>query len=177
MSEPTSPSGVAPILLCLGSNIEPERNLRRALAALAKVAEVRGISRVYCSPAVGNPSDPPFLNAAVELATPRAPRALKFDVLRPIEAALGRVRTAVKSAPRTIDLDLVIYGPMTFESEVMDIVLPSPELLRFAHVALPAADLAPDFEHPATGEPLAAIAARLRAAEEIEEVAGFGWVG
>lgn len=170
MSEPTSTSGVAPILVCLGSNIEPEENLRRALAELARAVELCGVSRVYRSAPVGNPLDPLFLNAAVAIATPLSPRALKHEVLRPIEHRLGRVRTPVRHAPRTIDLDLAIYGSMIFESPVMSLNLPEPGILRYAHVALPLADLAPAFEHPETGETLAAIAERLRAGAAIEVV-------
>ena len=86
--------------------------------------------------------------------------------LRAMEAALGRVRTADKFAPRPIDLDIIFYG-----AEVLDIDghhIPDRDVVRFAHIALPAADIAGDWIHPETGQTLATIAAML-STEELEK--------
>lgn len=177
MSRPTSPETTSgergPVLVGLGSNIEPAAYLPRACRLLGERVEVLAVSAVYLSPAVGSPGSPPFWNAAARLATGLPPAALKREVLRPIEAALGRVRTADKSAPRTIDLDLVLYGSLVLDDPAAGLVLPHPDLLTHAYVALPAADLAPDLRHPLTGEPLRAIAERLRFGAEIEVVPGW----
>ena len=148
-------------VISLGSNIDKERNLPAAVRLLGEMCRVVAVSRVYETLPVGLPEQPNFLNAAVMVETPLQPGALKREVLAVIEQRLGRVRTADKNAPRTIDLDLAL-----FNDEVRDYDgrhVPDPDLLRFAHVALPIADLLPDMPHPETGEPLYAIAGRLLA--------------
>ncbi len=150
----------APVLITLGSNIDPGRNLGRALELLRARLAVRAVSRVFESAAVGAAGAPPFLNAAVLVATDLPPRALKYRVLRPLEARLGRRRTADRNAPRTIDLDLALYGDLVLDDPEDGLVLPDPQILTCAHVALPLADLAPDARHPVTGQTLAEIADR-----------------
>ncbi len=71
---------------------------------------------------------------------------------------MGRVRTADKFAPRPIDLDIAFYGDRVLE--VAGKVIPDPDVLRFAHVAAPLADVAGDWIHPQTGQTLAEIAAQ-----------------
>ncbi len=143
-TEPRSdPPRVA--LLVLGSNISPEDNLRRAVAELDRLLGVEAVSGVYETDPVGAPGTPRFLNAAVRVRTALTPRALKFDVLRPLEARLGRVRGADPNAPRTIDIDVAaVEGPAVVDAEA-GIELPDPDITRWAHVALPLCDVAPDF--------------------------------
>ncbi len=165
-----------PILVTFGSNIAPAVHLPRALALLRQRVDVRSISRVYRSPAVDSPGAPEFWNATAWVATTLPPARLKHEVLRPIEAALGRVRTAIKSAPRTIDLDLDLYGSLVMADPAGGLELPDPDLLRRAYAAVPAADLAPEFCHPQTGETLAEIATRLRRGSEISQLPDVdGW--
>lgn len=145
--------------LALGSNINKERNLPAAVRLLAAYGRVLRASAVYETAPVGNPDDPAFFNAAVMLETALPAAILKETALTAIENQLGRQRTADPNAPRTIDLDIAL-----FNDEVLEIGprhIPDPDILRFAHVAAPLADLAPDYRHPETGETLAAIAARL----------------
>lgn len=155
--------GTFPVFIALGSNIEPAAHLPRAVELLGERFALRAVSRVYESEPVGAAGAPPFLNAAVLITTNLAPRALKFDVLRPMEARLGRVRTEDRNAPRTLDLDLVLYADLILEDATRHITLPDPEILTRAHLALPLADLAPTFRHPVTGEALSTIAARFAA--------------
>jgi 2-amino-4-hydroxy-6-hydroxymethyldihydropteridine diphosphokinase len=145
--------------LALGSNVAPERHVPAALAQLAACLEVLAVSPIYESAAVGAPGTPAFWNATALVATELPPAELKHAVLRRIEAELGRVRSADKNAPRTIDLDLVLYEDLVLEEPGLR--LPDPDLERYPHVAVPLADLAPELRHPVTGETLAAIAARL----------------
>jgi len=126
---------VALAVVAFGSNIEPETNVPEALRLLGERVRILAVSGVYETPPVGNPDDPPFLNGAVLVETERPPRELRMDVLRRIESALGRVRTPDSNAPRTIDLDLILY-----EGEE-----PSPDLFEYAHVAVPVAEVAPDW--------------------------------
>lgn len=159
-----------PILLSLGSNIDPLRNLRRAVAELAREADLVAASPVYRSAPVGAPGTPEFLNAAVEIATDRPPRDLKWDVLRPIESRLGRVRTDDRNAPRPIDLDLALYGDRVvddrFPADGRGLRLPDADILRFLHAARPLADIAGDLRHPTDGRSLGEIAASLATVAE-----------
>jgi 2-amino-4-hydroxy-6-hydroxymethyldihydropteridine diphosphokinase len=145
--------------ISLGSNIEPEIHLPRAIIALAALGRVVEVSNVYQNPALSSSPQADFLNAAALLETDLQPLEIR-RILRGIEAVLGRVRSEDKYAPRTIDLDLCLFGDLEIESE--NVTLPDPELLSRAYLAIPMAELAPDFPHPVTHEPLAKIAARLR---------------
>lgn len=143
--------------LALGSNIEPETNLPRCVALLCEHCRVVAVSRVYETAPVGFTEQANFLNAAVLVETSLGPADLKVEVLGDIEAQLGRVRTENKNAPRTIDVDIAL-----FNAEVLEVGarrIPDPEILEFGHIALPLADLAPDYRHPETGQTLAEIAA------------------
>jgi 2-amino-4-hydroxy-6-hydroxymethyldihydropteridine diphosphokinase len=142
--------------IALGSNIEPEANLREAVRLLAAQCRLLTVSPVYQTEPVGTTDQLAFLNAAALIETELDATALKTRVLQEIEQALGRKRTADKNAPRTIDLDITM-----FNSEVFDLGprhIPDPDLLRYAHVAVPMADLAPQFVHPETGQTLEEIA-------------------
>ena len=145
--------------LSLGSNINPEHNLPRAARELKSLGRLLAVSTVYQNPAVGPTPQPDYLNAAVLLETDLSPHALRVE-LRRVEERLGRRRTSDKYAPRTIDLDIVLYGSMTVQGAGMTI--PDPDLLVRPHVALPVAELDPGHRHPVSGERLGAIAERLR---------------
>lgn len=136
-----------PIVILLGSNIRPERNLPRGWSELARAFEIVGTSRVFeTEPVTQKRPAPRFLNAAVLIRTDLEPSAIKFDVLRPIEDLLGRVRDPDdKSGPRIIDLDLVLYGSLVCASPL---VLPDPSLLTCAYAAVPVAELVPGLLHP-----------------------------
>ncbi|HSJ56525.1 MAG TPA: 2-amino-4-hydroxy-6-hydroxymethyldihydropteridine diphosphokinase [Anaerolineae bacterium] len=144
---------MARVLIAMGSNIDPERNLREAVRRLAERCDVLATSPVYETAPVGKTDQPNFLNAAVLIETGLDAGALKEQVLRAIEQELGRVRTEDKNAPRTIDLDIVLY-----RGQVVD-----PDVRRYAHVAVPLADLAPEVRDPETGQTLATIAGALPA--------------
>jgi 2-amino-4-hydroxy-6-hydroxymethyldihydropteridine diphosphokinase len=147
------------VFVALGSNIEPEANLRRVVQLLAECCRLLAVSPVYETLPVGTTDQPNFLNAAALIETDLSPEALKGDVLQPIERRLGRRRTADKNAPRTIDLDIALYGQCVIE--VGGRRIPDPDILRYAHLAHPLADLAPTLSHPETGETLRDIAQRL----------------
>jgi 2-amino-4-hydroxy-6-hydroxymethyldihydropteridine diphosphokinase len=156
-----------PVFITLGSNLDPAHNLPWAVGLLADQVELVRTSHVYESTPLGpsgEPLDQPrYLNAAVLVHLPETvpPDVFKYRVLRPVEAGMGRVRTADKFAARPIDLDIALFGSLVLSDPARGITLPDPDILTRAHVALPLADLDPDFVHPTTGEPLAAIARRL----------------
>lgn len=145
--------------LSLGSSLDKERNLPAGVKLLAQHGRVRAVSAAYETDPVGNPDDPTFLNAALILETPLDPLALKETVLRAVENQLARRRTADRNAPRTFDADISL-----FNDQILDLGrrrIPDPEILLYAHIAVPLAEIAPDYHHPDTGEALAEIASRL----------------
>jgi 2-amino-4-hydroxy-6-hydroxymethyldihydropteridine diphosphokinase len=145
--------------LSLGSNIDRERMIRQAVRWLAEHGRLLAVSPVYETAPMGNPHDPAFFNAAVILETALEPTDLKERVLKPLEDALGRTRTPDPNAPRTIDVDISLFDDAILALGKRRI--PDPEILRYPHIAVPLADVAPDLRHPETGETLSQIAARL----------------
>jgi 2-amino-4-hydroxy-6-hydroxymethyldihydropteridine diphosphokinase len=151
---------MARVFISVGSNIQPEANVRRALELLGQRVHVVGISTFYHTEPVGRPEHPQFVNGIVEIDTDIAPRELKDGVLERIEAQLDRRRTDDKYAPRTIDLDVIIYGDREVNSD--DLVLPDPNIAHRAFLAIPLSELAPDLALPGSGVRIREIAERLR---------------
>lgn len=144
-------------LILLGSNIERERQIPAALRLLSRHPALRLLrsSGIYESEAVGGSGPQPiFSNSAALVETELSPAALRHT-LRYIEAGLGRVRSADKYAPRPIDLDIVLYDD--FVGDVEGSPIPDPDLLHFAHVAVPCAEIAPHWVHPVRRQTLQAI--------------------
>jgi 2-amino-4-hydroxy-6-hydroxymethyldihydropteridine diphosphokinase len=154
------------VFLTLGSNLDPEHHLPQAVGLLAERTSLVRVSGVYRSLPLGPAGEaldqPPYLNAAVsiQVAGRSTPLEVKRSLLRPIEAALGRVRGADKYAARPIDLDIALFGDLVLDDLANRITIPDPEILTRAHVALPLVDLDPDARHPVTGETLREIASR-----------------
>jgi 2-amino-4-hydroxy-6-hydroxymethyldihydropteridine diphosphokinase len=138
------------VYLGIGSNISPEANIPRAIALLRKYVEVETISTIWESPPAEG-SGPNFLNAAVLIRTDLDEEDLRSRILRGIEAQLGRIRTADQNAPRTIDLDILIYDGQVLDDQIW---------LR-AYLALPLSELIPDLIQPTNGKSLKVIAERL----------------
>ncbi len=169
-------------IVVLGSNIEKERNLAEAIRLLrrAEAVTVERVSSFYESPSRGGPPGAPdFFNAAVVLCTELGPEELRAR-LRDVEDALGRIRTADRNAPRTIDIDLVYYEDLAGDFDGWS--LPDPDADRAAHVAIPIAEVAPEWVHPTTGRTAAQIAASLegssvRAVPSIRLSAPYGLRG
>jgi dihydroneopterin aldolase/2-amino-4-hydroxy-6-hydroxymethyldihydropteridine diphosphokinase len=130
----------------MGSNIDPEQNVRQALLLLREQVRIIGISTIYRTLPTERPDQPMYLNAVVAIETTLLPRDLKFLVLRQIEAKLGRVRTDDRFASRPIDLDLIVYDNLAVQER--DLVLPDPEIAMRPFLALPLAELAPDLVLP-----------------------------
>jgi 2-amino-4-hydroxy-6-hydroxymethyldihydropteridine diphosphokinase len=141
------------IYVAVGANVEPEANILRALDRLQGAVRVVATSTFCRTEPERRPRQPAFLNGVWRLDTDLEPRPLKFDLLRPIEAELGRVRSADKDAPRPIDLDLVLYGGRVVCEP--DLRLPDPEIRRRPFVAVPLLELAPELVLPDSTERLA----------------------
>lgn len=131
------------IYISLGSNIERDRHIRAGLDALhAEFGELR-VSRVFESEAVGF-NGRPFYNL-VAAAETDLPLVTVCQRLRAMEFAHGREPDAKKFAPRTLDLDLLLYGDLVCDTPL---VLPRGEVLTNAFVLWPLAELAPNLRHP-----------------------------
>jgi len=137
--------------IALGSNLgERERNLREAVEALRKQhgVEVCRVSRFYETAPVGGPPQPDYLNGVVEIRTGlRAHDLLKK--LQDIEKAFGR-RRATRWGPRTLDLDLLLYGDTVIETP--DLQVPHPRLHERRFVLEPLSEIAPNLRHPVLGK-------------------------
>jgi len=145
-----------PVYISLGSNIEAPRNLLAAFKALRRLGEIRSVSHVYESEAVGPPGQPRFLNAVVRLDTPDDALQLRSK-LRALEAELGRVRASDTFAPRPIDLDLVAIDGTA-----------DPDVALRAYLAVTLAEVAPDLRLGDQKETVAACAARLRSTADVQ---------
>jgi 3-oxoacyl-[acyl-carrier protein] reductase len=134
--------------IALGSNLgERDDYLRRALASLGQTpgVEVTRVSPIYETRPVGGPEGQgSYLNAVAEVRTERDPADL-MATLHQIEAALGRVRRE-KDGPRTIDLDLLLYGDLISHGE--RVIVPHPRMHERLFVLLPLSQLAPGLIHP-----------------------------
>jgi len=122
----------AAAFISVGSNIEPERHISAALTALVQRTEVTASSTFYRTAPIGNADQPMFVNGVWLIRTDLEPRAVRDDLLTPVENLLGRRRSADKFAPRTIDLDLVLYNDLCVVDG--DLRLPHPDIARsFVH--------------------------------------------
>ena len=136
----------------LGSNLgDREGNLSRAVEALRRLpsTEVRRVSTFRDTRPVGIQDQPRFLNGAVELETDLEPREL-LDRLLAIERSLGRDRRGVPpGGPRTVDLDLLLYGTAQIEEPGLEV--PHPRLHERRFVLQPLAELDPALDVPGRG--------------------------
>ena len=137
--------------LLLGSNIEAEVNLRQAIQRLGQMVRIEAISTIWETQSEGSPG-PNYLNTAVEIETFLDGTELKNDVLRPIEQELSRIRTSDKNAPRTIDLDIIVFDGVVCDAN----------LWLDAYKALPVAELFPNLRQPETDLTLSVVAKRLQ---------------
>jgi 2-amino-4-hydroxy-6-hydroxymethyldihydropteridine diphosphokinase len=137
----------------LGSNLgEREAMIRQALEELVRLpgTQLTRASSLYDTEPAGEVDQPNFLNAVAQIDTELTPRQLLWNLML-IEKRLGRVRTR-RWGPRTMDLDLLLYGDLIIEEP--DLVVPHPELTRRSFVLVPLVELDPLLVHPGTGETL-----------------------
>lgn len=136
----------------LGSNLgERETTLRAAIGRLRTIpnVEVRRVSTLRDTEPIGYVDQPRFLNGVVELETNLSARAL-LGVLLELERAFGRDRsTGPPMGPRTLDLDLLLYGDATIDEPLLEV--PHPRLQERRFVLEPLAELDPDLEVPGHG--------------------------
>lgn len=139
------------VYLGLGSNVDARRNLESGLDALRQRFGTITCSPLYRSEAVGFSGDD-FLNACCRITTALDPVALKIWLTN-VEDCHGRRRDLPKFADRTLDIDILLHGDRVGRHG--ETTLPRGEILKYAHVLKPLADLAPDLRHPVTGRTFA----------------------
>ncbi len=147
----------------IGSNLEPEANIPSALAELRRRYGALIVSPVYESEAVGFAGDN-FYNLVVGFDTDPGVHAVVRS-LREIERQHKRKRSDKRFAPRTLDLDLLLYDDLVFAED--GISIPRDEILRYAFVLKPLADIAGEQQHPVDGRSYAELWAVLQ-----QEMAG-----
>ncbi|HEY7641209.1 MAG TPA: 2-amino-4-hydroxy-6-hydroxymethyldihydropteridine diphosphokinase [Steroidobacteraceae bacterium] len=135
---------MADVYVAAGSNVEPETHLARALDQLEQAFGALAVSPAYRNPPVGF-AGADFINLVVGFRTADSPAQVKQKLER-IEALCGRPRSAPKWAPRSMDLDILMYDQLV--SDEPGLVLPRPDLLRRAFMLKPLAELAPALRHP-----------------------------
>ncbi len=138
-------------ILLLGSNIDPGGNIRKALELLNCSSRILNKSRLWITKAVGS-KGPDFINMAVEIETHLNASQIKIEIITPVETELKRVRTVDKYAPRTIDIDIII-----FNNEILNI-----NIWSRIFIAIPVSEIIPDLTNNSTGETLSEAVDRLK---------------
>lgn len=148
------------VYIALGSNLaDPLHQVQNALDALAAIPDSQLIatSALYRTPPYGPADQPDYLNAVIALETTLAPEAL-LDYTQRIELEQGRVRKAERWGPRTLDLDILLFGDLTLNSERLTV--PHYDMKNRAFMLLPLAEIAADLQFP-DGESVANCLAKL----------------
>lgn len=135
---------LATAYLALGSNLGQRLDQMRSALRLLEAGgvRVRAVSHVYQNRAIGMVDADPFLNAVVQIETTLEPELL-LDLCLKVETQLGRVRTAGWS-PRTIDIDVLVYGEAHVETERLQV--PHPRIAERDFVLQPLVDIQPDLK-------------------------------
>lgn len=134
------------VYLSLGSNLgDRAANLRTAIQKLSEIGDVMAVSSFYETEPVEAAPQPWFLNCAVRLNTEKMPRQLIAAILS-LEQSMGRHRRGQEKAPRTIDIDILLFGSSVIE--LPKLTVPHPRLHERRFVLEPLTEIAPDVRHP-----------------------------
>ena len=136
------------VYLALGSNFaDPLHQVQAALDALAAIPETTLVvsSAFYRTPPYGPPDQPDYLNAAVALDTALLPEEL-LDQTQRIEQEQGRVRKEERWGPRTLDLDIMLFGDQTLATPRLTV--PHYDLANRAFILVPLLEIAPEIALP-----------------------------
>jgi 2-amino-4-hydroxy-6-hydroxymethyldihydropteridine diphosphokinase len=139
---------VSSVFVAAGSNVNPSEHLRTALTEIERIYAPLRVSPAYRNKAVGFEGDD-FINLVVAFDTSEPVERVR-ERLQAVETLCGRPRGAPRWAPRSMDLDILLYGNRV--SDEPGLVLPRPDLVRRPYMLKPMADLAPDLVHPTLGK-------------------------
>ena len=144
-------------IILIGSNINPQQNIKDCLIHLTNSLTILARSRIWKTRSFGG-EGPDFLNLAIKANTMLDEKQLRNSVLRKIEVQLKRVRLSNKNAPRTIDLDTIIFNNKIIDNE----------LWKKGFMAIPIAELLPSLCYPGSTKNLKVIAENLKSSERAE---------
>ena len=147
---------MARIFVGVGSNIDRERNIQAGLSALSGAFGELTVSTIYESEAIGFAGDN-FFNLVVGFDSAQTPGQVAA-ALSAIEYRFGRDRGGGRFAPRTLDLDLLLYNDLVRQDK--EISVPREDVTKYAFVLRPLAEIAGDLRHPVSGERFAEMWAR-----------------
>jgi 2-amino-4-hydroxy-6-hydroxymethyldihydropteridine diphosphokinase len=156
--------------IALGSNIgNRELNLLRAVAEVGRLpgCKVTALSSFYETSPVGAVQQDPFYNAVLRLSTQLDAAFLLAQLLRIEDDVFKRVRT-IHQGPRSMDLDLLLYGNRVLNEEAL--VIPHPRLAERRFVLQPLAEIAPDLVHPVTGITIRELLSSLKTDETVVQI-------
>jgi 2-amino-4-hydroxy-6-hydroxymethyldihydropteridine diphosphokinase len=151
--------------IALGANLPspaglPDVTLAAAVARLAAVGRIAACSSLYSTAPVGIADQPRFLNAALTLETSLSPLELLGSLLT-LEQEFGRDRlNAIPDGPRTLDLDLILYGDFVLSQSCLE--LPHPRFAQRAFVLVPLNEIAPNLCDPRSGRTVSELLEALR---------------
>lgn len=134
--------------ISIGSNIDKDTHIPSSLNALEQQFGALQVSSIYETKSIGFDGDN-FYNLIVRFESPLAARQVA-QILRQIELDHGRTRNCQKFSPRTLDLDLILFGDQVIRDEKLEI--PRAEIQRYAFVLEPLAEIAGDHVHPISGK-------------------------
>lgn len=142
---------MAQVYLGIGSNINPERNLRRGIAELRSRFGALQLSNVYQNEAQGFAGDD-FLNLVAGFETVATPAEIDTEIER-IHNLVGRDRGEERFSPRPLDIDLLLYDDLVQQAPGPR--LPRSDILQYGFVLWPLNEIAPTLVHPLTGKTIA----------------------
>lgn len=148
----------------IGSNVgDKEGNCRKAMGLLTEAGRVIGTSSLYLTEPVGYKEQEDFINAVAAVETGHSPADL-LAICRSIEDEMGRIRT-VPWGPRTIDLDILLYGDAVVE--LPNLVIPHPLMATRKFVLAPLVEIAPGAFHPVLNKTAEQLLAELRNSQTV----------
>jgi 2-amino-4-hydroxy-6-hydroxymethyldihydropteridine diphosphokinase len=157
------------VFIALGSNRgDRELNLLRAIAEIGKLAPSRitALSSFYETEPVGPVKQENFLNAVLRLETPFSPHELLAELQR-IETRVFKRKRTVQGGPRTMDLDILLFGDLVLAEA--NLTIPHPGLHERAFALVPLAEIAPDVVHPLLKKCISDLLASLNTTERVEK--------
>ena len=140
------------VFIGVGSNINPQINIEKALDLIMDSVDVTGISLFYKTKPLLDRKINDFLNGVWQIKTNFSPEELKFNILEKIEKNLHRKKNKDKYSSRIIDLDLLLFGNEVIRNE--KIIIPDPDVYTRPFIYVPLYELDPDLIFPDTGKPI-----------------------